>query len=254
MTGYLDYNIFTSIDENEFTLNKIFDKVDRNIKRFPYSAAHIQEADNITSVNPEQRDTFINGRLDKIQEITNGLYLYQELSSNKVYFLNERPETVLETIRQVPFAKTAMQSFVNLIPSTQKKQLRETLGVRTIEINNYQPDEVVGHLNTKLTNWGTHDSFIELLEKSITFHPDGKSFGLHNRIAGIFELLDLLGYWKDKETSSSNYARLWDSNHTFFASYCNYFISDDKRTRNKAKVVYEIYDIQTKVLSSDGKE
>jgi hypothetical protein len=33
----------------------------------------------------------------------------------------------------------------------------------------------------------------------------------------------------------------WDSNHVFHASYCDYFISDDKRTRAKAKVVYNIY-------------
>jgi hypothetical protein len=244
----------TSIHDSEFTLDKLYDKVDRSISQFPYSAAHVQEVDNYQADNQDDRDSFIAKRLEKIQEITNGLYLYQELSSNKVYFLTEKPTTVLEIIRQVPFGKTAMQSFVNLIPSHQKIQLRETLGIETMKLNNYKPDEVVGHLNTKLTNWGTNDTFIELIEKSIELHPDGKSFGLHNRIAGIFELLDLFGYWKDRETSTSNYARLWDSNHTHFASYCDYFISDDKRTRNKAKVVYGIYGIQTKIISSDGKE
>lgn len=250
----MDYNIITSIDDNDFTLDKIYNKVDRNISQFPYSAAHIEEADNYKADNQDERDTFISKRLEKIQEITNGLYLYQELPSNKVFFLTERPTTVLETIRQVPFGKTAMQSLVNLIPFNQKTQLREKLGIETIKLNNYKPDEVVGHLNTKLTTWGTNDTFIGLIEKSIELHPDGKSFGLHNRIAGVFELLDLFGYWKDRETTTSNYARLWDANHTHFASYCNYFISDDKRTRNKAKVVYEIYDIQTKVISSNGKE
>ncbi len=67
----------------------------------------------------------------------------------------------------------------------------------------------------------------------------------------IFELLDLFGYWKDKSNKKSNYARFWDSSHTSFASNCDYFISEDKRIRNKAKVVYEIYDIKTKVLSPE---
>lgn len=66
----------------------------------------------------------------------------------------------------------------------------------------------------------------------------------------IFELLDLLGYWKDKETERSNQARLWDSQHAYFASYCDYFISNDKRTRYKAEVVYDIFNVDTKIIST----
>jgi len=254
MIAYLDYNIITSLDQNEFTLEKIHDNVNGNIDRYPFSAAHIQEVDNITSNDDVQRNSFIKLKLDTIEEISKGLYLYQELPSNKVFFQNERPAKVLETIREVPFAKTAMQSFANLIPAAQKKQIRETMGINMIEINNYSSDIVIEHLNTKLSNWGTNDSFLGLLDKAIECHPDGKSFGMHNKIAGVFELLDFLGYWKDKDTTTSNYARLWDSNHTHFATYCDYFISDDKRARNKAKVVYELYDVQTIVISSDGTE
>jgi hypothetical protein len=64
----------------------------------------------------------------------------------------------------------------------------------------------------------------------------------------------MFGYWKDKANEKSNYARLWDSSHAFFAAFCDYFISDDKRTRNKARVVYNIYEISTKVISSKGEE
>ena len=80
--------------------------------------------------------------------------------------------------------------------------------------------------------------------------PDNQNLGLMNRIAGVFELLDMLGYWKDKEKENSNYARLWDAQHTFFASYCDYFVTDDKRTSYKAKVAYNIYKKRTKVISS----
>jgi hypothetical protein len=124
------------------------------------------------------------------------------------------------------------------------------LGLDSKILNNYKPEEVILHLNAKLNKLGGSLSFIEMIEKGISLHPQGKDFGLANRIAGIFELLDMLGYWTDKYTDKSNYARLWDSNHAFFASFCNYFISDDRRTRNKAKVVYGIYDISTFVVPS----
>ena len=95
-------------------------------------------------------------------------------------------------------------------------------------------------------------SFVEIIEKAVEMHPDGKSFGIHNRFAGVFELLDMIGYWKDKYNSKSNYARLWDSNHAYYSSFCDYFISDNKKTRNKTNVVFYTYGVKTKILSSKG--
>lgn len=254
MTAYLDYNIFTAIEDGDFSINKIFDKVDKHINNFPFSAAHIQEVDNIFADTDELRDSFIAKRLNTIKQITNCSYIFQEIPSNKIYWLTEEPTIVLETIRHVPFAKTSMKIFMNFISNEQKEHLRQTLGINTKELNNYSPKQVIQHLNTKLTNWGTQDNFLQLLDKAISFHPNKKDFGQHNNIAGVMELLDMLGYWKDKVTETSNYARLWDSNHIHFASYCDYLISDDKRLRYKAKVVYDIYSISTKIVSSNGIE
>lgn len=40
-----------------------------------------------------------------------------------------------------------------------------------------------------------------------------------------------------------------DSNHLFFASQAEYLISEDKHFRDKAKFIYKVYDIKTKVVS-----
>jgi hypothetical protein len=148
----------------------------------------------------------------------------------------------------VPFGLNAIRTFTNLFSKEQKEEVRKSLGIETHKLNNYNPSEVIEHLNTRLTLWQTNLSFLEMIEQGIRNHPDGKTFGLHNRIAGVFELLDMFGYWKDKETDTSNYARLWDASHTHFASYCDYFASNDKRTRYKASVVYGIYNISTKII------
>lgn len=84
-----------------------------------------------------------------------------------------------------------------------------------------------------------------------SFPQDG-TYGIANKMAGIYELLDFMGYWKDRETPTSNYARLWDASYAYYASFCDYFISDDKRNRNKAKVIYNIYDVKTQVVLSFG--
>ncbi len=253
MKAYLDYNIFTSIEDGELTLEALVTNVDKTINSFPFSAGHIQEVDNITGETNRQRKEYIAKRLATIKRITNCLYIHEDLT-NAVYFQTEEPETVLETITEVPFGKSAMKMFTNLISSNQKEDLRQALGIDSKQINNYSSRQVVEHLNSKLIQWGTQDTIIDLIEKSISFNPQGETFGLSNRIAGTMELVDMLGYWKDKETETSNYARLWDSNHIFFASHCNYFISNDKRARNKARVIYDIYNISTKVVSSTGVE
>jgi hypothetical protein len=248
--AYLDFNIIVAIRKGEFTIDKIL-QIDQGITDFPFSASHIQEIDNISHPDTSKRNAYIDLHLETISSITKNLYLYQKLN-NDVVLINESPAEVLKTIREVPFAKPAMQSFVNMVTAEQKSEIRRMLGINSQELNNYSPKEVVDQLNTVLT--GTGSSFLGLIETAIKMNSQGHTFGLSERFAAIYETLDLFGYWKDKKTNTSNYARAWDSNHAFFATSCKYFISDDFRNRNKARVAYHLNNIETKVIDSNGQE
>jgi len=252
MNAYLDNNIIVSIENEEIRISDLLDNIDNSITDFYYSSAHIEEAEAISADSETTRNERIKKRLETIDKITNLNYLYHSLQEKTVFKIKEISSSVLNTIRDVPFANQMIKAIINMTSEAQRKQIRDSLGLDSKRLNNYKPEEVITHLNAKLKNWEGNLSFLELIEKGISLHPQGKDFGLHNRIAGIFELLDMLGYWTDKYSDKSNYARMWDSNHTFFASFCDYFISDDKRTRNKAKIVYKIYEIHTIVISSKG--
>lgn len=251
MTAYFDNNIFIDIESESYLLSDVISKIDTNISKVFYSASHLQEANEITGSNSVERTNRLRKRFETISKITNNYYLYHELSSNRVYELIEEPYVVFDTINEVPFAQNAMKGMINIISEEQKESFRNQLNIDLKRINNYSPKEVIQQINMKSDLLGGY-SFLGLIEKAIEFHPQGKEFGLHNRVAGIFEFLDMFGYWKDKYNEKSNYARLWDASHTFFSSFCDYFISNDKRTRNKAKVVFEIYEINTKIISSNG--
>ncbi len=54
MKAYLDYNIFTAIEDGIPSILKIYGKVGSSITEFPFSAAHIQEADNIFADTEEK--------------------------------------------------------------------------------------------------------------------------------------------------------------------------------------------------------
>jgi UDP-N-acetyl-D-mannosaminuronate dehydrogenase len=249
MRIYPDTNIFVYLEDESLTISNLEEIIGSKIQSIFYSASHIQEALEIKGDNEQHRIDRINKRLETIEKITQGNYINENIK-NEVFKLRESPFEVIKTITDVSFAQDAMKGLANLISEEQKIETRKLLNIDPKRINNYKPEEVVEHLNKKLTDTGQNYKFLDMIEIGISHHPDGKTFGVSNRIAAIFELLDMLGYWKDKYNNKSNYARLWDSSHAFYASHFNYFITDDKRTVNKSKVVYNIYDVQTKVIST----
>lgn len=248
MKAYLDFNIIVSLRKGEITLDNL-KQIDNNIRDFPFSASHIQEIDNISHTDLNTRDEYINQHLETIKTTSNNLYFYLKMN-NEVQLINEPPSEVLKTIREVPFAKATMQSFVNLTNANQKEEVRNNLDIKINEVNNYSPKDVIDYFDAILEK--SNCTFLDLIENSIKLNVNGDTFGLSERFAVAYEMLDLFGYWKDKQTDTSNYARLWDSNHAFFAAHCNYFISNDHRNRSKARVVYYLYNIGTKVIDSQG--
>lgn len=252
-TAYLDNNIFVEIEQGYLSTENLRNNIDKNLTEFYYSSAHLQEANEITADTITELNERLYKRFETISSITNNKYVNQELPSNKVYTKNKNPKTVFETIRDVPSAQNAIKAMINSISEETKNDFRERMNINSILMNNYTPKEVIEHVNTRSAALGGL-SFVGMIENAINIHPQGKEMGMGNRFAGVFELLDLIGYWKDKYNSKSNYARLWDATHSFYSSYFDYFISNDKRTRNKAKVVFEIYGAKTKVISSKGVE
>jgi hypothetical protein len=89
---------------------------------------------------------------------------------------------------------------------------------------------------------------MEFIQHARKFYPHPETMGFHNDVAALFELLDILGYRKDKYHATSNYGRLWDAQHAAFAGYCHYFITSDKNTFHKAKIAYRLFNRQTRVV------
>jgi hypothetical protein len=252
MNVYLDNNILIDIEQNNISKETIINNIDVNINRFFYSSAHLQEAHEIKG-SPQEIKNRLGKRFETISQVTNNNYLYHELKTQIVHKQIEKPSIVYQTITDIEFGQSAMKSMVNNVSEEQKVIFRNQLNLDITKLNNYNPAEVIEQINEKKDAFGGF-SLLGLIDHAIAQFPNNQDFGLHNKFAGVFEVLDLVGYWKDKYNEKSNYARLWDSNHAYYASFCDYFISDDKRTRNKANVVFHIFDIKTKVVSSKGEK
>ncbi|MGC9355538.1 MAG: hypothetical protein ACP5D9_16940, partial [Mariniphaga sp.] len=206
---------------------------------------HIQEANRIIQDYSRIQSNYPLQRFNLISLITGNNYLYEDLKKREIVHTIELPKNVYKTIHFIEQGQSLISSVLDFIDEEEKRDFRVQNSLSSEKLNNYSPEEIVEVVESVLKG-----SIIEIIQKASAFFPKKYKFGLSNYIAAIFELLDLCGFWKDSSTVKSNYARLWDSNHTFFASYCNYFVSDDKRTREKAKVVYYLYQVKTKVIDS----
>jgi len=252
MDVYLDNNILVSIENGNFSLQDIINLLPDKKHRFYYSCAHIFEVQHFKGNADISAEALRSNRFKSIRTIFTNNYLYINNRDRAITYIKEDPQVVYDTITSTSIGIPAMKDFMNLVSKEQKEAIRNQFGIDSLLLNNLDSDAALSYLQEKISAAGRYQSLREMVENAVTLHPGNKDFGLYNRFAGMFEMLDLFGYWRDKETDNSNYARLWDSFHSFFASYCDYFISDDKRTRYKARLTYEIYNKNAKVQSSKG--
>ncbi|NJI73215.1 hypothetical protein HCX49_08355 [Sphingobacterium kitahiroshimense] len=104
--------------------------------------------------------------------------------------------------------------------------------------------------NSALQNTQINKTFFEYV-KDLMYQPDKNNLPFYEYYLMSYKLLDMLGISKDK-LSHKNSLNNQDNDglHSYFASYCDFFVSDDAKIREKSKALYNSFDIETIVLSS----
>ncbi len=234
MKIYPDSNILVSIEDQEIKLEEL-----KNVysfhSNFMYSYIHIQELFEAT----KNIDELKLKRLKTISELTDNRYIFPD--DNQINAKIENPEIVFQTIRQALILFEPTKKIISNF-NIDRSGIKKQLDIDVKRINNYSIEDLIKYLDRATTQ-----NLSIGLEDYISLSGDS----LKSKISTLFNFLDVIGFWKDKKTDRSNYARMSDSSHTYFASYCDFFISNDLRARNKAKVAYALYKIDTKVLSYD---
>jgi hypothetical protein len=139
--------------------------------------------------------------------------------------LNEDPGSVLSRIHPYQFLNREIKDAVQVVDNY-RERLVQALEIDIRRLNNYSVDEVIKQISDALNSNLYFD--LRTLIDCMGLH-------LHAQINSIFNILDMIGYWKDEKTERSNMARVYDSSHAYFAAGCDYFVSNDKRCRAKAK-------------------
>ena len=91
----------------------------------------------------------------------------------------------------------------------------------------------------------TNKTFVELIENPIA----ERSKSNLELFTSLYLTLNLSGFFSDKHRNLQNIYT--DSEHAYYASSCDIFVSNDSRLREKTDAIYSQYNIQTKIISSD---
>ncbi|MBR5147675.1 MAG: hypothetical protein IKV15_00540 [Bacteroidaceae bacterium] len=108
-------------------------------------------------------------------------------------------------------------------------------------IQGSQSHDVFTNLN-EATLPQTNKTFTEIIESSVA----DRSKSNLELFTSLYLALNFSGFYSDKNRNLQNIYT--DSEHAYYASACDIFVSNDSRLREKASAIYKTYNIPTKVI------
>jgi len=113
---------------------------------------------------------------------------------------------------------------------------------------NWSHDEVIKNLDDFLLKLGTKMTYLEYVET--TFKHRKEPVNQYDYYTTAYLMLDMIGYKIDKLTKpTDNMQNIHaDGEHSFYGAYCDYFVAMDKNLRIKSKVLYNEFNISTRVI------
>ncbi len=146
-----------------------------------------------------------------------------------------------------PFSKKLLQD------GAYYKEFRKSIGEQGMKLNpnvagNWNLNEVIKNIDEFLSNLGTEMTYLEYVESS--FKHKKEPINQYEYYTTAYLMLDMIGYKTDelpKPTDNMQNIQT-DGEHSFYGAYCDYFVASDKKLRIKTKVLYNEFNIPTKII------
>lgn len=126
--------------------------------------------------------------------------------------------------------------------------------MRDVAVGKYNPTHITADVasvfNSQLSSSPLGLSFIDTINAiSNQFGIPSPSFDMAYYFS--YTLLDLLGLCKEPRRKIEFRNMQTDCYHSFFGTYCDCLVSNDKGMRDKSKILYNLFNVETKVYSID---
>jgi hypothetical protein len=212
------------------------------------------EKDTISSVN----DIFINPLIKSIEEHLMFPINIPEIVEFNSFSLPDEYKTYLENIYTNNFSIKNLyenqMAFQTQLENNQKiyRYLRGIIkeNVNLFIKENYNKDIL---LKEKIFIKNKHEmTFNEYIDSNIIIHSTNSDEIFYNKFLLGYNILNLLGLDNEKNRNAKFKNTFNDGLHSYYASYCDILITDDLKMKDKATIMYELFDIKTKIINSEN--
>ncbi|MGH1336086.1 MAG: hypothetical protein ACRBFS_08150 [Aureispira sp.] len=177
-------------------------------------------------------------------------------------YFNDENLTSLNSLLTTIDSSSSLWDLVNSIASASEEMLqdkskyieiRKQLGYSGLKLpshsGGWEIKNVINNVNSFLKNQGHKIDFAEY--SNLIFKHRKEKPNDYESFSTLYIHLDLIGFKSDKlSKKSNNFLNITtDAAHAYLASYCDYFIVNDKNLITKSKVLYSELQFETEVLN-----
>lgn len=264
---YIDFNIFLSLEKGQ--LEEFFQKTKELGLQLVFSPAHVEEIFN-NKLHKGKDNDFIQQKLEYLSKITDNFCLLPYILPNQeqtliknvgIFVYEENPKETYERVAKKG-GKDNYQAESNQEENLKKSQQHAKDNELVPKImHNKNPvdllteyeEELKNILNQWLNVFSQYEPALDpYLPKNtineIHFNSLKRFFPIYEIfMEKSFNFLESKAFYQ--ETVDQYINSLHDVTHAIYASYCVYFITNDKKLYNKSKAIYEWIDCPCKVVS-----
>ncbi len=245
---YLDYNIISYLrTEINPDLTKIFEESAKE-QMVVFSPAHLEDI-AASSKRDNTNSAITTAEIEFLAKIA-GKNALRPINDNELVVYNETPQDCYKRVIDNYEANDLAEACEALILA----DAHQNPAGNPRETNNIAPEEVLQHiLNRELiAMWLVSNGVINKSEcaavLSWRFEDIKNRFRVFEAYVNLAaNLLEKIGYHREREDRSRS--RLHDVSHIIYAAYCDTFVSADKKLTKKAKAIYSLLGIHTRVLT-----
>lgn len=245
---YFDYNVISYLRSGrDELLNKKYESIAAD-NMVVFSPAHLEDI-AVSAMRDNAEKRIIVEEIEFLSKVAQRNAL-RPVTRNHVVMYDESPQDCYErVIEQYANNDKAEEIDAYIIFDANTNPAGNPR-----EMNNIEPEEILNRLvyREMIAIWLSSEGIIENDERIASL--SWRFSDIENRFS-VFEayvnfaanLLEKIGYYREKEDKSRS--RLHDVSHIIYGAYSDTFVSADKKMIKKAKAIYSLLKVPTKVVS-----
>lgn len=267
-TLYFDHNVIIDIEQKRKpAIVEQTEHLDRNKFQVLFSPAHIEEIAAL-KMHHGQDENKIKPFLDLLTTITNSNALLPfkknnipQVKMNGIYISRENPRDTYDRVIAC-YSNNSIAENHQREKIARGESIEKITGITSRETNSIDIQKEIEKFKPQLHKiirenfLSSSSNLFEYLPKraptcnEIKFSYLREYFPLHEMtIEKIFEFLEIRRFYPDKSTQFLS--GLHDTSHAIYAAYCDVFVTNDNKLKNKTKEAYKWLGINTLILTPD---